>query len=190
MRLLIMGPPGAGKGTQGKVVAEELGVPAISTGNIFRSNVANQTELGKVVSAIMEKGELVPDSLTVELVADRLAQPDTAPGFLLDGFPRTLPQAHSLDDILAELGIALDAVLSLVVDSETLVQRMLKRAQIEGRADDNEETIRRRFEVYSAETEPLLAFYRDRGLVVEVDGLGTVPEVHARIMAALNALKK
>ncbi|MDR2975329.1 MAG: adenylate kinase [Propionibacteriaceae bacterium] len=185
MRMLIMGPPGAGKGTQGKKVAEEFGIPEISTGAIFRSNVAEKTELGKVVSAIMEKGELVPDSVTVDLVADRLAKPDTAPGFLLDGFPRTVPQAEALDGILAKLGIALDAVLSLVVDGETLVQRMMKRAEIEGRADDNEETIRRRFEVYTAETEPLLALYRDRGLLVEVDGLGAVDEVHARIVAAL-----
>jgi len=185
MRMLIMGPPGAGKGTQGKLVAEGFGIPEISTGAIFRSNVANQTELGKIVSAIMEKGELVPDSVTVELVADRLGQPDTAPGFLLDGFPRTVAQAESLDGILAKLGVKLDAVLSLVVDGETLIQRMLKRAQIEGRADDNEETIRRRFEVYTAQTEPLLALYRGRGLLVEVDGLGTVDEVFARIMAAL-----
>ncbi len=185
MRMLIMGPPGAGKGTQGKEVAKEFGIPEVSTGAIFRSNVANQTELGKVVSAIMEKGELVPDSVTVDLVADRLAQPDTAPGFLLDGFPRTVPQAEALDGILAKLGISLDAVLSLVVDGETLVKRMMKRAEIEGRADDNEETIRRRFEVYTAETEPLLALYRERGLLVEVDGLGAVDEVHARILAAL-----
>jgi len=185
MRMLIMGPPGAGKGTQAKQVAAEFGIPAISTGDIFRSNVANQTELGKIVSEIMNKGELVPDSLTVELVADRLAQPDTAPGFLLDGFPRTLPQVESLDKILADLGIALDVVLSLVVDEDTLVARMLKRAEIEGRADDNEETIRRRFEVYAAETEPLLATYRDRGLLVEVDGLGAVDEVNARIVAAV-----
>jgi adenylate kinase len=183
--MLIMGPPGAGKGTQGKKVAEEFGIPEISTGAIFRSNVAEKTELGKVVSAIMEKGELVPDSVTVDLVADRLAKPDTAPGFLLDGFPRTVAQAEALDGILAKLGITLDAVLSLVVDGETLVQRMMKRAEIEGRADDNEETIRRRFEVYTAETEPLLALYRDRGLLVEVDGLGAVDEVHARIVAAL-----
>ncbi len=185
MRMLIMGPPGAGKGTQGKEVAAEFGIPEISTGAIFRSNVAEQTELGKVVAAIMEKGELVPDSVTVDLVADRLAKPDTAPGFLLDGFPRTVAQAEALDGILAKLGIKLDAVLSLVVDEETLVQRMAKRATIEGRADDNEETIRRRFEVYTAETEPLLALYRDRGLLVEVDGLGEVAEVHQRIVAAL-----
>ena len=186
MRLLIMGPPGAGKGTQGKRLAEELAIPAVSTGDIFRTNVANQTELGKVVSAIMAKGELVPDSVTVDLVADRLAQPDAGAGFLLDGFPRTVVQAEALDGILAELGQRLDAVLSLVVDDETLVRRMLSRAEIEGRTDDNEDTIRRRFAVYAAETEPLLALYRERGLLVEVDGLGSVDEVLDRIIGALN----
>ncbi|MCL2784681.1 MAG: adenylate kinase [Propionibacteriaceae bacterium] len=185
MRMLIMGPPGAGKGTQAKVIAEGFGIPEISTGAIFRYNVANQTELGKIVSAIMEKGELVPDSVTVDLIKDRLGQPDTDNGFLLDGFPRTLAQVDSLDEILASLDVELDCVLSLIVDGETLVARMLKRAEIEGRADDNEETIRRRFEVYNAETEPLLTLYRDRGLLVEVDGLGTVEEVNARIVAAI-----
>jgi len=183
--MLIMGPPGAGKGTQAKVIAQEFGIPEISTGAIFRFNVANQTELGKVVSAIMEKGELVPDSVTVDLIQDRLSQPDTEAGFLLDGFPRTLAQVDSLDQILAGLGVELDCVLSLIVDGETLVARMLKRAEIEGRADDNEETIRRRFEVYNEETEPLLSLYRDRGLLVEVDGLGTVDEVNERIVTAL-----
>jgi len=185
MRLLIMGPPGAGKGTQGKRVAEELGIPAVSTGDIFRYNVANQTELGQIVSAIMAKGELVPDSVTVDLVADRLAQPDAEVGFLLDGFPRTVGQAEALDEILANLGHQIDAVISLVVDGETLVQRMMKRAEIEGRSDDNEETIRRRLEVYTAETEPLLNLYDGRGLLVEVDGLGTMEEVQERIMDAL-----
>jgi adenylate kinase len=185
MRLLIMGPPGAGKGTQGAKIAQYFSIPEVSTGAIFRANVAQRTELGQVAAAIMAKGELVPDSVTVRLVADRLGQPDAARGFLLDGFPRTVAQAHGLDDILAGLGSALDAVLSLVVEPETLVQRMLRRAEIEGRADDNEETIRRRFEVYTASTEPLLALYRSRGLLVEVDGLGTVDEVHARVIAAL-----
>lgn len=185
MRMLIMGPPGAGKGTQGTRVATAFAIPEISTGAIFRTNVANKTELGQIVSAIMEKGELVPDSVTVDLVADRLAQPDTASGFLLDGFPRTIAQVASLDEILMALGVELDAVLSLVVDGETLVQRMMKRASSEGRADDNEETFRRRVEVYFAETEPLLSLYRDRGLLVEVGGLGTIDEVHERIMAAL-----
>lgn len=185
MRLLIMGPPGAGKGTQGKKLAEELGIPTVSTGDIFRSNVANQTELGKIVSAIMTKGELVPDSVTVDLVADRLAQPDASTGFLLDGFPRTVGQAEALDEILTKLATQLDAVLSLVVDEETLVRRMLSRAEIEGRTDDNEETIRHRFAVYTAETEPLLTLYRDRGLLIDVDGLGSVDEVLNRLLTAL-----
>ncbi|MDR0959787.1 MAG: adenylate kinase [Propionibacteriaceae bacterium] len=185
MRMLIMGPPGAGKGTQGVVIAEHFGIPAISTGAIFRSNVAEQTELGKVVSEIMNRGELVPDDVTTQLVADRLAQPDAAQGFLLDGFPRTVPQAKSLDEILDKLGTPLDAVLSLVVSDEVLVARMMKRAEIEHREDDNEETIRNRFKVYADETEPLLALYRDRGLLVEVDGLGEVAEVNDRIVAAL-----
>ena len=185
MRMLIMGPPGAGKGTQAKKLAEGYGIPEISTGAIFRSNVANQTELGKIVSAIMESGELVPDSVTVDLVADRLGWQDAKEGFLLDGFPRTIPQAEALDAILDDLGVTLDAVVSLVVDGETLVGRMLSRAALEGRADDNEETIRRRFEVYTAQTEPLLTFYRDRGLLVEVDGLGTIDEVYSAITTAL-----
>ena len=186
MRLLIMGPPGAGKGTQGKTVAADFGVPAISTGDIFRTNVANKTELGQVVSAIMAKGELVPDSVTVDLVADRLAQADAAAGFLLDGFPRTLAQAQSLDEILDKLGFHIDAVISMVVDRETLVQRMLKRAEIEGRSDDNEDTIRARMAIYVEATDPLLAVYRDRGLLLEVDGIGTIDEVAGRITKALD----
>jgi adenylate kinase len=188
--MLIMGPPGAGKGTQAKQVAQEFGIPAISTGDIFRTNVANQTELGKVVSAIMAKGALVPDSVTADLVADRLAQADTKPGFLLDGFPRTPAQVASLDQILAKLGVQLDVVLSLKVDEDTLVKRMLHRAELEGRADDNEETIRRRFEVYAEETEPLLTTYGGRGLLVEVDGMGTVGEVHDRTVAAVRKRRR
>ncbi|MDR0489417.1 MAG: adenylate kinase [Propionibacteriaceae bacterium] len=185
MRMLIMGPPGAGKGTQGTKVAEELGIPEISTGAVFRWNIAHQTELGIQVKKIIDNGDLVPDPIVEALVADRLAQPDTAPGFLLDGFPRTIHQAQGLDEILATLGVELDAALSLVVDAETLIARMMKRAAIEGRADDNEETIRHRFEVYEEVTAPLLAFYRERGLLVEVDGLGDVDVVHERIITAL-----
>jgi adenylate kinase len=178
-----MGPPGAGKGTQGVTIAQHYGIPAISTGAIFRDNVARQTELGQVVSRLMAAGELVPDAVTVQIVADRLTEPDTAAGFLLDGFPRTIAQAEALDALMAEVDTPLDAVLSLTVDEDQLVARMLKRAQLEGRADDNEETIRRRFEVYAAETAPLLERYRDR--LVEVDGLGDIDEVFGRIIAAL-----
>jgi adenylate kinase len=166
-------------------VAEHVGVPAISTGAIFRDNVARQTELGQVVSRLMAAGELVPDEVTVQIVADRLGEEDAAEGFLLDGFPRTVAQAEALDDLLAAAGRPLHAVLSLTVDEDQLVARMLKRAELEGRADDNEETIRRRFAVYAAETAPLLERYRDRGLLVEVDGVGGVEEVFARLTAAL-----
>jgi adenylate kinase len=183
--MLIMGPPGAGKGTQGELIARHFGIPAISTGAIFRSNVARQTELGQVVAKIMAEGGLVPDEVTIQIVADRLAEPDTEPGFLLDGFPRTVAQAKSLDGILNDLTKPLDVVLSLTVDPDQLVARMLKRAEIEHRADDNEETIRRRFEVYQAETAPLLDLYRDKGLLTEVDGLGEIAEVTDRIITAL-----
>jgi adenylate kinase len=182
-----MGPPGAGKGTQAKQIASEFGIPEISTGAIFRSNVANGTELGQIVSAIMAKGELVPDEVTVGLVTNRLAEPDAAEGFLLDGFPRTIPQAEALCELLDGSNLCIDAVISLVVDAEAVVQRMLKRAELEGRDDDNEETIRRRFEVYYAETEPLMAFFREHGRVVEVDGMGEIAEVTARILAALES---
>jgi adenylate kinase len=185
MRLLIMGPPGAGKGTQAQFIAQHYGIPAISTGDIFRSNVQRQTELGRVVEGIMARGEYVPDEVTIQIVADRLAESDTAPGFLLDGFPRTVPQAEALDQILADLNAPLDKVLSLTVDPDQLVARMLKRAEIEHRADDNEETIRTRFSVYEAQTQPLLDLYRAKGLLVEVDGLGEIGQITARIIAAL-----
>ncbi|MDR1386476.1 MAG: adenylate kinase [Propionibacteriaceae bacterium] len=187
MRMLIMGPPGAGKGTQGVEIARHYGVPAISTGAIFRSNVERGTELGLVVGQLMAKGEYVPDEVTIKIVAQRLAEPDAAAGFLLDGFPRTVPQAEALDLLLAEAGGPLQAVLSLLVETETLVARMLKRAEIEHRADDNEDAIRRRFEVYQAETAPLLDRYSGQGLLVEVDGVGAVDQVTARCAAALDA---
>ena len=187
MRLLIMGAPGSGKGTQAAGIAEHYGIPAISTGAIFRSNVADRTELGIRIAEIMAAGDYVPDELTEQVVANRLAEPDAAEGFLLDGFPRTLHQVQALDAMLAQLGTQLDAVISLVVEPEELIARMLGRARTEGRADDNEQTIRRRMAVYAAETQPLLAAYRDRGLSIEVPGSGTVDEVAARITAALDA---
>ncbi len=188
MRLIIMGAPGAGKGTQAPGIAAHYGIPAISTGDIFRSNVKQKTELGRQVEAIMAAGDYVPDELTEQIVADRLDQDDAAPGFLLDGFPRTLHQVAALDDYLAAHDHQLDAVLSLTVDSEALIQRLLKRAQLEGRADDTEETIRHRMEVYERDTEPLLDHYRDRGLLVEVDGDGQVAEVAERAVAALDGV--
>ncbi len=187
MRLLIMGPPGVGKGTQAQGVAAHYSVPAISTGDIFRANVREGTPLGLEVARIMAEGSYVPDEITDAIVADRLAQPDAAAGWLLDGYPRTVGQVAALDHILTDSATALDAVISLTCELDHLIERLLHRAAIEGRADDNEATIRRRMEVYAEATDPLLAIYRDRGLLVEVDGLGSIEEVASRIIEALAA---
>jgi adenylate kinase len=187
MRLLIMGPPGAGKGTQAKRIAEHYRIPAISTGDIFRAMKHADTPLARQVRAIMESGGYVSDEITNEIVKDRLAQNDCAAGFLLDGYPRTLQQVRTLDDYLAETDRPLDAVISLLADVDEVVARLLKRAEIDGRADDNEETIRVRLQVYAEQTEPLLEVYRSRGLLVEVDGLGPIDEVSERVFAALDA---
>lgn len=185
MRIVFMGPPGAGKGTQAKVISEHFGVPAISTGDIFRVNVANHTPLGQEAKRYMDAGEYVPDSVTNAMVADRLAGADCEPGFLLDGYPRTTAQVDELDSMLAFHGTKLDIVVALTAPPEELVARLLQRAQTEGRADDTEEVIRRRQEVYASQTAPLLAVYRDRGLLVEVDGLGEVADVTARLLDAI-----
>jgi len=186
-RLLIVGPPGAGTGTQATAIAETFGVPAISTGDIFRANVAERTPLGLEVKAIIDAGDYVPDSLTNELVADRLAQPDAVDGFLLDGYPRTVQQVEFLDELLAGQGHALAAVVQLVADRDEIVERLRRRAVEQGRSDDTEDAIRHRQDVYLAETAPLIESYRQRGLVVEVDGLGTIDEVGRRIDEALTA---
>lgn len=185
MRLLIMGPPGAGKGTQAASIAERLGGAHISTGDIFRANVSEQTELGQKAQQYMDAGEYVPDEVTNEMVKDRLAQDDARDAFILDGYPRTVDQVETLDAILDSLGNKLDGVLELVVDPEELIQRLLKRAQTSGRADDSEEVIRHRQQVYTTETAPLLKVYGERGLVIEVDGMGDVDEVSGRIVDAL-----
>ena len=187
MRLLIMGPPGAGKGTQAMRIAEHYGIPAISTGDIFRAMKNADTPLARQVRAIMESGGYVSDEITNEIVEDRLARPDCQAGFLLDGYPRTLQQVRTLDDYLAETERPLDAVISLLADTDEVVARLLRRAVIDGRSDDNEETIRVRLQVYVEQTEPLLDLYRSRGLLVEVDGLGEVDEVSERVFAALDA---
>jgi adenylate kinase len=187
MRLLIMGPPGAGKGTQAKCIAEHYEIPAISTGDIFRAMKTADTPLARQVRAIMESGGYVSDEITNEIVKDRLAQPDCQEGFLLDGYPRTLQQVRTLDDYLAETGRPLDAVISLLADTEEVVARLLRRAAIDGRSDDNEETIRVRLQVYAEQTEPLLDVYRSRGLLVEVNGLGEIDEVSERVFVALDA---
>jgi len=186
-RLIIVGPPGAGKGTQAGRIAEGFGVPAVSTGDIFRKNVSEGTPLGVQAKAIMDAGDYVPDELTNELVKSRLAEPDAEQGFLLDGYPRTVGQVAYLDGLLAEQGTGIDAVVQLVADQDALVERLLKRAEDQGRSDDNEETIRRRQEVYTEQTAPIVAAYAERGLVVDVDGLGGIDEVGDRIQAALTA---
>ena len=188
MRLIMMGPPGAGKGTQAKFVAEHFGIPAISTGDIFRANVSQGTELGVEAKRYMDAGDYVPDEVTNAMVRDRLSEADAGDGFLLDGYPRTLAQVGTLDEILADHGHKLDAVVALVADTDVLVGRMLKRAQSEGRSDDSEEVIRHRQDVYAAETKPLLAVYAERGLLVEVDGVGEIDEVSERVIAALKSL--
>ena len=183
-----MGPPGAGKGTQAKVIATHFSIPAISTGDIFRANVAGQTELGKTAQQYMDAGKYVPDEITNARVRDRLGEPDAA-SFVLDGYPRTAEQVDELDSILAGLDARLDRVLALVVeDREELIQRMLKRAETSGRADDTEDVIRHRQDVYESETAVLLPIYRERGILVEVDGVGTIDEVQQRIFAALDAV--
>jgi adenylate kinase len=188
MRLIIMGPPGAGKGTQAKFIAEHFGIPAISTGDIFRANVSRGTPLGVEAKKYMDAGEYVPDEVTNLMVRDRIDQPDAEPGFLLDGYPRTLAQVEELDGMIRFTGHRLDAVVVLTVDPEEIVQRLLQRAQVEGRADDTEDVIRRRQEVYAEQTAPLIGVYRDRGLLVEVDGMGDVDDVTERIFAALDVI--
>jgi adenylate kinase len=188
MRLLLMGPPGAGKGTQARVLAERLNIPAVSTGDIFRANVAAETPLGLEAKRYMDAGDYVPDEVTNAMVRDRLSEADAGEGFLLDGYPRTLAQVRTLDDILAEHGHGLDAVVALTADPEVLVSRMLRRARIDGRADDSEEVVRHRQEVYVAETQPLLQVYAQRGLLVEVDGVGEIAEVSERVLAALKSI--
>lgn len=184
-RLVLLGPPGAGKGTQAARLAERLGVPAVSTGDIFRANVAQRTELGERAQRYMEAGEYVPDEVTNAMVRDRLAQTDAAEGFLLDGYPRTADQVRELDRMLADSGHALDAVVELTADTDEVVDRLLGRAQEQGRSDDTEPVIRRRLEVYAEQTAPLVALYGERGLLVSVDGMGEVPEVTDRLVQAL-----
>ncbi|MEI6590488.1 MAG: adenylate kinase [Actinomycetes bacterium] len=184
-RFLLIGPPGAGKGTQAEQLSLAFDVPAISTGDIFRHNVKNETELGKKAKAYMDKGEYVPDSLTNELVRDRLSQSDVAAGFLLDGYPRTAEQVVELDAILAEAKTKLDAVILLTADTDEVVRRLLGRAQQQGRTDDTEHVIRHRLEVYEEQTAPLIDIYAGRGQVLRIDGLGEVAEVTGRIVEAL-----
>jgi adenylate kinase len=192
VRVVLLGPPGAGKGTQAQVIAGRLGVPAISTGDIFRANVSGQTELGQQAKAYMDAGDLVPDEITVAMVSDRLAEPDAKAGFLLDGFPRTIAQADQLRDSLAEMGHALDCCLELVVDEDELVRRLSgRRMLVDGawvqRDDDKPETVRHRLEVYREQTAPLSGFYERAGLLARIDAIGEIDEVTRRALEALGA---
>lgn len=184
-RVVLFGPPGVGKGTQGSRLAAALGVPAISTGDLFRAHVANGTDLGKRISALIASGDYVPDSITNAMLAERLAQPDAAEGFLLDGYPRTADQVAELDRLLALQGTSLDCVVLLGAPEEVLQERLLNRAAEQGRADDTPEVIRHRLAVYHQETEPLVALYDAADLVLRVDGTGTPDEVHERLRTAL-----
>ncbi|MFC0266301.1 adenylate kinase [Alloscardovia macacae] len=185
MRLLIMGPQGVGKGTQAAKLAEHFGIPTISTGDIFRYNIKNETELGKQALAFINKGQLVPDELTNSIVKDRLAQDDVKNGWILDGYPRNASQVEALDTMLAELGTPLDAVVALDADRDVLMERMMKRAEIEGRADDTPEAIATRLDVYAKETAPLLDIYSERGQLVSINGVGEIDAIQANIIAEL-----
>lgn len=185
MRIILIGPPGAGKGTQAARLSEKLGIPAISTGDIFRANVKNETKLGKTAKRYMDAGEYVPDEVTNSMVQDRLNQDDTANGFMLDGYPRTEAQVHELDRMLKESSQELDHVVELTADTDEIVARLLARAQIEKRADDTEEVIRHRLDVYVEQTQPLTDIYEERGLLRKVDGLGEIDEVTDRVLKAL-----
>ena len=187
VRLILVGPPGAGKGTQAKLLCYSLGIPAISTGEIFRAHAAAGDELGKLADSYTSKGELVPDEVTNRMVTERLAEPDAAGGFLLDGYPRNPAQVGALDGIFAELGIELDAVVEIGADDESAIARLLGRASEQGRKDDTEGVIRHRIELYHAQTEPLITLYRERGKLIEVDGMGTIDDVAVRVREALGS---
>ncbi|HYY10431.1 MAG TPA: adenylate kinase [Kineosporiaceae bacterium] len=187
MRLVLLGPPGAGKGTQAKRLAAHLGVPAISTGDIFRSNIAESSELGLLAQSYLDAGKLVPDEVTNDMVEDRIAQADCGAGFVLDGYPRNVAQVGALDAMLAAHDARLDAVVELTVDQDEVIERLKRRAQLEGRSDDTEDVIRHRQDVYVEQTAPLVDVYRERGLLVQVDGMGDVDGVTGRLTAALPA---
>jgi adenylate kinase len=186
-RLLIVGPQGSGKGTQGVRIAESYGIPVVSTGDIFRANIKEGTPLGQQVTAILDKGDLVPDELTSEIVRDRLAQDDAANGFLLDGYPRNTAQVAHLEEFLTGRGESLDAVILLDIPREESIERLQLRAAEQGRSDDTDEGIAHRLDIYEKETAPILEEYGARGIVVRIDGVGSLDEITERVFAALNA---
>ena len=186
-KIVLLGAPGAGKGTQAVLLSKNLGVPHISTGDMLRAAVAAETPVGLEAKAVMDAGHLVSDQIVIGIAEERLTQDDATEGFILDGFPRTLGQAEALDGLLDKIGSGIDCCLAITVDTEGIVERLLKRAEIEGRADDNETTIRERMRVYGMETAPLLGYYAARSLVREVPGMGSVDEVSQAMVAALEA---
>jgi adenylate kinase len=189
VRLILLGPPGVGKGTQAKILVEELGIPQLSTGDILRQAIANKTPLGVQAKAIVDRGDLVSDDIVNGIVSERIDQADCKNGFILDGFPRTVPQADALGAMLQQKGLRLDGVVAITADADTLVARVAKRAQETGgaRADDTAEVARKRLDVYREVTEPLVSYYRDKGLLKTVDGMAPVNEVTAAIRHALGA---
>jgi adenylate kinase len=188
MRIVLLGPPGAGKGTQAAKLADAFRIPAVATGDIFRSNIRQGTELGKLAKEYIDRGDLVPDDVVIAMVMDRLSEPDSADGFLLDGFPRTVAQAEALDRRLEQSpGQApLDAALNFEITEDELFKRLVSRAEREHRSDDAEDVIRHRLEVYKAKTKPLVDYYKSSGMLVPVDGMGRIEEVNRRIMASLS----
>ena len=187
MRIVFMGPPGAGKGTQAALLSKELGIPHISTGDIFRANVTQGTPLGKEAQSYMDSGEYVPDGITNAMVRDRLTHDDAYPGFILDGYPRTVEQVAELDAMLRSSGTKIDRVIELTVDVDVVVARLVRRSAEQGRTDDTEDVLRRRLEVYAEQTAPLIEVYQSRGLLVQVDGLGDIEAVTAAILLAINS---
>ncbi len=185
MKLLFMGPPGAGKGTQAVVISKELGIPQISTGDILRAAIKSGTEMGKAASQFINEGKLVPDEVVIGIVKDRLKEPDTEKGYILDGFPRTLEQAEALKKMLADMGMTLDRALNLEVPDEEIIGRLLSRAQKEGRADDTEPVIRKRLETYNNSTLPLIEYYENESILRKIDGLGTPDQITDRIREAI-----
>ncbi len=190
MRLVVLGPPGAGKGTQAVKLAEHFACADVATGDIFRANVAEGTELGRAAQEYMDRGDLVPDELVIAMVMDRLAEQDRQAGFVLDGFPRTVTQAEALDRRLAEQGTPLEAALSFDVTEEELLRRLAGRAAAQHRADDAEQTIRHRLEVFAIKTRPLIDYYTHRGLLIPVDAIGPIEVVTKRILAALDGTRR
>lgn len=184
-RLILAGPPGAGKGTQATTVSQQLGIPAISTGEIFRAEIANKSDIGLEAQRYISEGNLVPDSVTNEIVRRRLARPDAVNGFLLDGYPRTLEQIDALEAMLAEDGLSIDAMVDIEIPDEEVEGRLLKRAEVEGRADDTPEVIAHRVKVYHDATEPIIGAFRDRNKLITIDGMGTIEEVRERIVTAV-----